>query len=122
MARNGYSPNGDVGMDSLVIQAAHAELGREITDDYWTILGDGNGKYHISTFAQQDNFGYGYTDDLIHHYHRATQKPWSFCVGSGSPARVAGTLEWMRDEGELPDWRELAGPRRGQARARRSPA
>ena len=52
-------------------------------------------------------------DDLIHHYHRATQKLWSFCAGSRSPARVAGTLEWMRAEGELPDWWDIGRPRRG---------
>ena len=51
-------------------------------------------------------------DDLIHHYHRATQKLWRFCVGSGSPATVARTLQWMRAEGELPDWWEHGRPRR----------
>ena len=52
-------------------------------------------------------------DDLIHHYHRATQKLWRFCAGSGSPVLVARTLGWMRAEGELPDWWELARPRSG---------
>src|SRR6266545_3772466 len=44
-------------------------------------------------------------DDLIHHYKRATQKLWSFCVGAGGHVDVAArTLEWLRQEGELPDW------------------
>ncbi len=48
-------------------------------------------------------------DELIHHYKRATQKLWSFCTRGGA---TASTLDWMREEGELPDWWELARPRR----------
>jgi hypothetical protein len=52
-------------------------------------------------------------DDLIHHYKRATQKLWSFCTGSGGHvAMAARTLEWLRGQGESPDWWEEAKPRR----------
>ncbi|MGH2954448.1 MAG: hypothetical protein ACRDK9_10610 [Solirubrobacterales bacterium] len=52
-------------------------------------------------------------DELIHRYHRASQKLWSFCVGTGSQVvRAAGTLEWAEREGELPDWWAIAEPRR----------
>ncbi len=52
-------------------------------------------------------------DELIHHYKRATQKLWSFCTGSGGQIEmVARTLEWLREQGELPDWWEQATPRR----------
>jgi hypothetical protein len=55
-------------------------------------------------------------DELIHHYHCATQKLWSFCTGSGGRVySTAKTLEWLRDEGELPDWWEDAAPRRSRA-------
>jgi hypothetical protein len=47
-------------------------------------------------------------DELIHHYKRATQKLWSFCVGSGGNVRAARTLERLREQGELPDWWEQA--------------
>ena len=54
-------------------------------------------------------------DELIHHYTRATQKLWSFCVGGGSHVySAARTLEWLRDQGELPDWWEQATPRRAR--------
>jgi hypothetical protein len=43
-------------------------------------------------------------DDLIHHYKRATQRLWSFCAGSGGHVDMAArTLEWLRQQGELPD-------------------
>jgi hypothetical protein len=52
-------------------------------------------------------------DDLIHHYKRATQKLWSFCSGGGSQVySTAKTLEWLRGEGELPDWWERSTPKR----------
>jgi hypothetical protein len=55
-------------------------------------------------------------DEIIHHYHRATQKLWSFCVGSGGQVYSrARMLEWLRDEGELPDWWEQTTPRRSPA-------
>jgi hypothetical protein len=44
-------------------------------------------------------------DDLIHRYKRATQKLWSFCTGGGAHVySTASTLEWLREQGELPDW------------------
>ena len=53
-------------------------------------------------------------DELIHHYKQATQKLWSFCIGGGAHVcATARTLEWLRDQGELPDWWEQATPRRG---------
>jgi hypothetical protein len=54
-------------------------------------------------------------DELIHHYKRATQKLWSFCTGGGAHVySTARTLEWLRDQGELPDWWEQATPRRAR--------
>jgi hypothetical protein len=52
-------------------------------------------------------------DELIHQYHRASQKLWSACVGGGAHAsRMAGLLEWQAAEGEQTDWWELGAPRR----------
>ena len=46
-------------------------------------------------------------DELIHHYQRATQKLWSFRVGGGAHVySTARTLEWLREQGELPNWWE----------------
>jgi hypothetical protein len=54
-------------------------------------------------------------DELIHRYKRATQKLWSFCTGGGAHVySTARTLEWLRDQGELPDWWEQATPRRAR--------
>jgi hypothetical protein len=54
-------------------------------------------------------------DELIHHYKRATQKLWSFCTGGGAHVySTARTLEWLRDQRELPDWWEQATPRRAR--------
>ena len=54
-------------------------------------------------------------DDLIHHYTRATQKLWSFCSGGGAQIySTARTLEWLSEQGELPDWWEQATPRRAR--------
>lgn len=51
-------------------------------------------------------------DDLIHHYKRATQRLWTFCTGGGAQVdSTARTLEWLRDQGELPDWWEQSTPR-----------
>jgi hypothetical protein len=51
--------------------------------------------------------------DLIHHYKRATQKLWTFCTGGGAHVySTARTLDWLREQGELPDWWEQATPRR----------
>jgi hypothetical protein len=50
-------------------------------------------------------------DDLIHHYKRATQKLWSFCSGGGSQVySAAKMLDLHREEGELPNWWDLAAP------------
>jgi hypothetical protein len=55
-------------------------------------------------------------DDLIHRYKRAAQKLWSFCTGGGAQTfSTAKTLEWLREEGELPDWWEQVAPRRTQS-------
>jgi hypothetical protein len=57
-------------------------------------------------------------DELIHRYKRATQKLWSFFVGGGAHVySTARTLEWPREQGELPDWWSRA---RRAAHARRS--
>ena len=52
-------------------------------------------------------------NELIHRYKQATQKLWSFCVGGGAHVySTARTLEWLREQDELPDWWEQATPRR----------
>jgi len=44
-------------------------------------------------------------DDLIHHCKRSTQKLWIFYTGDGTHVyTTARTLEWLREQGELPDW------------------
>src|SRR3954453_22909791 len=59
-----------------------------------------------------DAFG---LDELIHHYKRATQKLWTFCTGGGPHVySTARTLEWLREQGELPNWWEQASPRRAR--------
>jgi hypothetical protein len=50
-------------------------------------------------------------DDLIRHYKRATQKLWSFCNGGRSQIySTAKMLEWQHEEGELPNWWDMATP------------
>ena len=52
-------------------------------------------------------------DELIHIYHRATQKLWSLCTGSGGDIeRAAKMLVWLREQDELPDWWEQGTPKR----------
>ena len=54
-------------------------------------------------------------DELVHHYKRAAQKLWRFCVGGGAHVcSTARTLEWLSEQGELPDWWEQATPRRAR--------
>jgi hypothetical protein len=54
-------------------------------------------------------------DELIHHYKRATQTLWTFCTGGGARAySTARTLEWLREQGELPNWWEQATSRRAR--------
>lgn len=44
-------------------------------------------------------------DELINRYKRATQNPYSFCVGAGGQVEhVARVLEWQAAEGERTDW------------------
>lgn len=52
-------------------------------------------------------------DELVHRYKRATQKLWSFCVGSGSHAvTMVRALERAEQEDDLPNWWAAAEPRR----------
>jgi hypothetical protein len=54
-------------------------------------------------------------DEVIHHYHKATQELWKFCFRGGSGAyaeTVATTLEYLTAEGERPDWWAAAERRR----------
>ena len=54
-------------------------------------------------------------DELIEHYKRATQKLWTFCTRGGAHVySTAMTLEWLQDQGDLPDWWEQATPRRSR--------
>ena len=50
-------------------------------------------------------------DEIVHRYRRATQKLWSFCTRS-SAMSSAGAIEWLREEGEAPDWWEQGASRR----------
>lgn len=52
-------------------------------------------------------------DDLIHRYNRAAHKLWSACSGSAADTeRMARTLKWQAEQGEMTDWWDLAAPRR----------
>lgn len=52
-------------------------------------------------------------DDLVHHYKRAAQKLWSFCVGSGSYAlSTASRIDWAEQEGDVIDWWSIGDPHR----------
>jgi hypothetical protein len=52
-------------------------------------------------------------DELIHHYHRASQKLWSACVSGGADTeRMARLLEWQAAEGEETDWWEVGARQR----------
>jgi hypothetical protein len=51
-------------------------------------------------------------DEIIHHYKRATQELWKFCVGGGSHVLCAARmLAYWEGEGEQPDWWEAGAPR-----------
>jgi len=53
-------------------------------------------------------------DEVIHQYHRAARKLWTFCELSGSHAEItAHTIQHMADEGVAIDWWQ-----RGEARRR----
>lgn len=55
-------------------------------------------------------------DGVIHQYHRAAQKLWSFCDQSGSSAEItAHVIQRMADEDTAIDWWE-----RGETRTRLS--
>lgn len=52
-------------------------------------------------------------DEVIHQYHRATQKLWMFCELSGGQAELtAHVIRRMADEGEAIDWWERGAARR----------
>lgn len=51
----------------------------DTTIDYWTMLGDAVGKYHIAGLSQQDNLGFGFVNALTHQYF-----PQSSAFPSGS--------------------------------------
>jgi hypothetical protein len=52
-------------------------------------------------------------DELIHHYHRSSQKLWSMCVGRGAqPSQLARLLEWQAAEGEETDWWDAGASQR----------
>jgi hypothetical protein len=51
-------------------------------------------------------------DELIHRYKRSA-RVWKFCGSSGSDwERAAGTLEFLRGDGEEPDWWSAGEPHR----------
>lgn len=52
-------------------------------------------------------------DEIVHHYKKATQELWKFCVGGGSHVLMAArTLDFWEAEGEQADWWEAANRRR----------
>ncbi|WP_372663112.1 hypothetical protein [Amycolatopsis kentuckyensis] len=52
-------------------------------------------------------------DEVIHQYHRAARKLWTFCERFGSHAEItAHTIQHMADEGESIDWWERGAARR----------
>lgn len=53
-------------------------------------------------------------DELMHHYERSAGELWKFCGSSGGAwVRAARTLEFLRDQGDEPDWWD-AGASRGR--------
>jgi hypothetical protein len=52
-------------------------------------------------------------DEVIHQYHNAARKLWSYCWagGRGGMAAVAHGIEMMAAEGESIDWWELGKSR-----------
>jgi hypothetical protein len=47
-------------------------------------------------------------DELIHHYHRASQKLWAFCQRrSGQALRAVALLELAREDDDEYDWWEI---------------
>ena len=93
-------------------RAARAAVGAYHESDLARLLGhvrEGLARYDA---GEIDAFEF---DELIHHYKRATQKLWSFCVGGGAHVySTARTLEWLREQGELPNWWEQATSRRAR--------
>jgi len=52
-------------------------------------------------------------DELIHRYKRSARELWKFCGSSGSDwVRAAGTLAFLRADGEEPDWWSAGEPHR----------
>ncbi len=52
-------------------------------------------------------------DELIHRYKRSARELWKFCGQTGSSwEHAARTLEWLRQEGNEPDWWQAGEPRR----------
>ena len=52
-------------------------------------------------------------DDLIHRYKRSARELWKFCGSSGSGwERAVRTLEFLRADGEEPDWWSAGEPYR----------
>jgi hypothetical protein len=50
-------------------------------------------------------------DDLIHRYKRSAAELWKFCGSSGGQwERAAGTLAYLREQGEEPDWWDAGAP------------
>jgi hypothetical protein len=44
-------------------------------------------------------------DDLIHHYKRSANALWKFCGSSGGQwLHAANALNYLREQGEEPDW------------------
>jgi hypothetical protein len=72
-------------------------------------VADATERYRAGDLDVQD------VDEVIHHYHKATQELWKFCFGGGSGAymeSVAATLERLTAEGDRPDWWAAGEPRR----------
>lgn len=52
-------------------------------------------------------------DDLIHHYKRSANELWKFCGSSGAQwLHASRMLDYLREQGEEPNWWERGAPRR----------
>jgi hypothetical protein len=52
-------------------------------------------------------------DDLVHRYKRAANELWKCAVSGGHAESRAAILRDMAEQEDLPDWWEMARPRRG---------
>jgi len=60
-------------------------------------------------------------DGLIHHYKQTAQELWKFCaVSDAGVDKAVRALEFLKEEGNEPDWWELGAQRMRGGAAKRS--